>query len=175
MARDPAFARAYAGLAAAYSTLPEFAPQTADSAAALVAINAHRALALDSTLADAQLALGIMLDGQLRFRDALARYRTALQRDPSSVTGHHWLGISLLNLGRTREAFVELSHAAELDPLAPTPSGAVALALMYERRYPEARAVSRLFTQVMLLLFFSRAVSASAGSGTDISSLPATI
>jgi eukaryotic-like serine/threonine-protein kinase len=143
VARDPAFARAYAGLAMAYSTLPNYAAGTTDSAAAMVSLNARRALALDSTLADAQLALGIMLDGQLHFRDALARYRAAVQRDPSSVTGHHWLGMSLLNLGRTREAFVELSHAAELDPLAPTPSSAVALALMYERRYPEARAASR--------------------------------
>ena len=143
VARDPAFARAYAGLAAAYSTLPNYVPGTTDSAAAMVSLNAQRALALDSTLVDAQLVLGIMLDGQLKFREALARYRAAIQRDPSSVTGHHWLGMSLLNLGRTDEAFVELSHAAELDPLAPTPNGAVGLALMYERRYPEARAVSR--------------------------------
>ena len=143
VARDTSFARAYAGLAQAYSTLPNYLPEVTDSAAAMVTLNAQRALALDSTLADAQLALGIMLDGQLKFRDALAHYRAALERDPSSVTGHHWLGMSLLNLGRTREAFVELSHAAELDPLAPTPSGAVALALIYERRFPEARTVSR--------------------------------
>lgn len=143
IARDSMFARAYAGLAMAYSTLPDYVPDPGDSATALTVTSARRAVALDSTLADAQLALGIALDMQLRFRDALARYRAAVALDPSSVTGHHWLGMSLLNLGHTDEAIVELRHATELDPLAPTPASALSLALLYARRFPEAQTAAR--------------------------------
>jgi serine/threonine-protein kinase len=139
VARDPGFARAHAGLAMAYSVLPNFVPDPTDSASALVESSARRALALDSTLADAQLALGAVLDGRLQFRDALARYRAAVAADPSSATAHHWLGMNLLNLSRTDEALAELRHATEFDPLEITPPSATALALVYARRFPEAR------------------------------------
>jgi TolB-like protein/tetratricopeptide (TPR) repeat protein/tRNA A-37 threonylcarbamoyl transferase component Bud32 len=141
--RDPAFARAYAGLAMAYSILPGFVPDPTDSATALAEANAQRAVALDSMLADAQLARGATLDMRMQFADGLARYRKAIILDPSSVTGHHWLGLSLLNLGRTDEALVELRHSTELDPLAPTPVSAFALALLFARRFPEARSAAR--------------------------------
>ena len=143
IARDPGFARAHAGLAMAYTVLPNFVPDPSDSATALAAASAERAFALDSTLADAQLAIGAVLDERLQFREALARYRAAVTVDPSSVTGHHWVGMNLLNLGRTEQAITELRHAMELDPLAITPAGATALALVYARRYPEARAVAQ--------------------------------
>ncbi|MDQ2668040.1 MAG: protein kinase, partial [Gemmatimonadota bacterium] len=124
--RDPTFARAHAGLAMAYSTIPGFVPDPTDSATALAEASALRAVALDSTLADGQLALAATMDMRLNLTEGLARYRMAVALDPSSVTGHHWLGLSLLNLGRTDEALVELRHATELDPLAPTPASAFA-------------------------------------------------
>lgn len=153
IARDSLFARAHAGLAFAYSSLPVFPPDSADSteltsmsgdrAADLASASAERAARLDPTLADAQLALGIALDMRTQFRDALARYRTAVALDPSSVTAHHWLGMSLLNLSRTDEAIVELRHATELDPLAPLPAAAIGTALLFARRFSEAEAASR--------------------------------
>lgn len=143
VARDPAFARAHAGLAMAYSVLPDFLPGSADSTTALTEESASRAVTLDSTLADAQLALGVALELQLRFRDALAHYRTAITLDPSSVTAHHWLGMSLLNLGRTDEALVELRRATQLDPLATSPASAFSTGLLYARRFPEAQAAAR--------------------------------
>jgi serine/threonine protein kinase/tetratricopeptide (TPR) repeat protein len=153
IARDSLFARAHAGLAFAYSSLPVFPPDSADStkltsmsgdrAADLASASAERAARLDPTLADAQLALGIALDMRARFRDALACYRRAVALDPSSVTAHHWLGMSLLNLGRTDEAIVELRHATELDPLAPVPAAAIGTALLFARRFTEAEAASR--------------------------------
>jgi tetratricopeptide (TPR) repeat protein len=58
--------------------------------------------------------------------------------DPSSVTGHHWLGGNLLNRGRTDEALVELRLATQLDPLAHSAAGLAGVALLYARRYSEA-------------------------------------
>jgi serine/threonine protein kinase/Flp pilus assembly protein TadD len=136
--KDPGFARAYAGLSMAYEVLPNSVPDATDSLATLAMSSARRAVALDSTLGDAQLALGLALDFRLRFRDALVRYRKAVALDPGSETAHHWLGISLLNLGRTDEAIGELSRAKQLDPLAPAPASALSTALLFARRYPES-------------------------------------
>jgi tetratricopeptide (TPR) repeat protein len=138
VARDPGFARAYAGLSMAYEVLPNYEPDATDSLAELSMRSARRAVELDSTLGDAQLALGLALDFQLRFREALARYRTAVVLDPGSETAHHWLGFALLNLGHTDEAIVELRRATQLDPLSPAPASALSTALLFARRYPEA-------------------------------------
>jgi len=140
--RDPGFARAYAGLSMAYEVLPNSDPDATDSLAALAMSSAQRAIALDSTLGDAQLAMGLALDVRLRFREALSRYRKAVALDPGSETAHHWLGISLLNLGRTDEAIVELSRATQLDPLAPSPASALSTALLYAHRYRESIAAA---------------------------------
>ncbi len=143
IARDPYFARAYAGLSMAYEVLPDYEPGDADSLAILAMSSAQRAVALDSMLGDAQLALGLALDFQLRFREALMRYRGAVALDPGSETAHHWLGMSLLNMGRTDEAIAELSRAAQLDPMAAAPASALSTALLFARRYPEAIAAAR--------------------------------
>jgi serine/threonine-protein kinase len=143
VARDPAFARAHAGLAIAYNVLPVYVPDPTDSTTSLVVASAERAAALDSTLADAQLALGDGLNRQLRFHEAEARYRAALAAEPSSVFGHHALGMLLLNLGRTDEALAELRQAVQLDPLAKSALSAFGLALTLAGRFPEARAAAR--------------------------------
>lgn len=135
---DPGFARAWAGLALAYGIRPVFDPRQSDSAAALTMASARRALAIDSTVADAHLALGLAFEMRLRTRQALEHYRRAAALDPSSTTAHHWLGLALLNLGATDSALAQLRHAAELDPLAVSPAAAVATALLYARRFPEA-------------------------------------
>jgi serine/threonine-protein kinase len=141
--RDPTFARAHAGLALAYGALSAYVPDPTDSAMALLAASARRAAALDSTLADAQIALGMALARELRFADAEARYHAALALEPSNVMGHHGLGLLLLSVGRTDEAVAELRRATQLDPLAKSAGSAAALALIAARRFPEAEAASR--------------------------------
>ena len=151
IARDPGFARAHAALAMAYSTVPVYLAQDSTGspqlesgrALALTEESAERAIALDSTLADAQLALGIVLDLRLRFADALVRYRRGVALDPSSATGHHWMGMSLLNMGRTDEAIAEMRRATTLDPLAVTPRAALGLSLLFGRHFAEAAIEAR--------------------------------
>jgi serine/threonine-protein kinase len=143
LARDPAFARAHAGLAMAYSVLPVYVPDPTDSATALLTASATRALALDSTLADAQTSLAGAFMRTLRFRDAEARCRAALAVDPSNVSAHQALGLLLLTLGRTDEGLVEERYAEQLDPLAKSVATAHALALIFARRFAEAEAVER--------------------------------
>jgi serine/threonine protein kinase/TolB-like protein len=143
VARDPAFARAHAGLALAYATLSVYVAGAIDSTMALQTASARRAIALDSTLADAQVALGLALELRLKFRDAKARYRAALALEPSNVMAHHALGFVHLITGRTDEAVVELRQASQLDPLAKSAGSAFAYALFFARRFRESEAASR--------------------------------
>jgi len=143
ISRDHQFARAYAALALVYAVLPNFVPDPADSMPALVTANAERALSLDSTVADAHSALGASLEMQLRYREALVRYRAAAALDPANATAHHWLGFALLSVGRTDEAIAELRLAARADPLALSAGTGLSATLLVARRFPEARDAAR--------------------------------
>jgi serine/threonine-protein kinase len=143
IARDPAFARAHAGLALAYNVLPVYVPDPNDSIPALLAASADHALQLDSMLADAQIAAGAKLERQLRFPEAMARYRRAIALEPSSSYAHHVFGFFLTGIGHTDEAVRESTRGAQLDPLAKSAGTAEALALAFARRGPEADAAVR--------------------------------
>ncbi len=140
--RDPGFARAYAGLVRAYRILPIYLPVAMDSIVPLMDASARRAVALDSTLADAQQMMANTLWLQLRFRDADRHYRTAVALDPSSATIRLDYGFHLMSLGHTDEGLVELKRALQLDPLVKSAASAVTLGYMVAHRYPEALAAA---------------------------------
>jgi serine/threonine-protein kinase len=143
VARDPRFARAYAGLAQAYLVFPVWIPDPRDTTPALVAVNAQQAIALDSTLADAQLAYASTLEERLQYREAEVHYRRATALEPSNAYAHHTFGMMLLNLGRTDEAIHEINLATQLDPLAKSAGSALTLAYVFARRFPEASEAAR--------------------------------
>jgi serine/threonine-protein kinase len=91
LARDSNFARAQAGLALAYLVQPVWVPDPTDSVSPLLAGSARRALRLDSTLADAQLAYASTLENEMRFADAEIHYRKAIELEPSNEYAHHVL------------------------------------------------------------------------------------
>lgn len=144
IARDPGFARAHAGLALAYNVLTVYVPDPLDTVPALASAAAERAVALDSTLADAQIAAALMEErGELHFAKAMAHFRLAIALEPSNAYAHHSFGFFLLGLGHTDEALRELARGAELDPLAKSAGTAYALGLAFARRGDEAVAESR--------------------------------
>ena len=143
IARDPTFARAYAGLALTYGVLPVYVSDVTDSMAPLVRANALRAVALDSTLADAQVAMAFASEHDFRIAAAEAHYRAALAAEPSNEYVHHAFGTMLASAGRTDEALVQLREAARLDPLAKSAGTMLAEALTDARRFSESEAASR--------------------------------
>jgi serine/threonine-protein kinase len=143
IARDPRFARAYAGLAFAYGVLGVYVPDPSDSTLRLIKTAAASAIALDSTLADAQQALASALEGEFRWSEAEAHYRTALRIEPSNEFAHHSLGAMLVTLGHTEQAIAELRIATRLDPLAKSAGTMLAEALIDARRFRESEAESR--------------------------------
>ena len=143
IARDPTFARAYAGLALAYNVLDVYLPDPSDSATTLLKRSARSAVTLDSTLADAQLAMAFAFERDLRFAEAEAHYRTALRIEPSNQYAHHSFGFMLIDVGRTKEAIAELRLATRLDPLAKSAGTALAEALINARSFREAEDEAR--------------------------------
>ncbi|MGE5686802.1 MAG: protein kinase domain-containing protein [Gemmatimonadota bacterium] len=120
VARDPGYARAYAGRGTALLLLPEYAAafDTTVLAAGRTAI--AKALALDSTLAPAHTALGYLLKSyEWDWRGAEREYRTAIALDPNLATAHQWLAELLIDQRRMPEARSEIDTALTLDPAAP--------------------------------------------------------
>jgi eukaryotic-like serine/threonine-protein kinase len=116
--RDPNFARAYAGLSDANLLLPSYASVSPAIAWPRARAAATRALALDSTLAEAytSLAYGTMLY-EWDWNRAEELFRRAIEEDSSYATAHHWYADYLAGRGRLDEALHEMRRAAELDPL----------------------------------------------------------
>ena len=138
IARDPRFARAHAALALAYASSTTYLPDPLDTMPPLSSASAQRAVQLDSTLDDVQLALGTSMEDHLRFGDAERHFRAVIAADPSNAPAHHELGFVLLALGNTDGAIREFREAVRLDPLVKSSGTALELALVYARRFPEA-------------------------------------
>jgi serine/threonine-protein kinase len=115
--RDTSFARAYAGLAMAYTPMMVFGVARGDSVLPLAEASAVRALALDSTLAEAHLALASVRKMQWRWKDAERQFRAAIEYSPGDATAHQWYGTLLYSLGRVDDAVNHLLHARDLDPV----------------------------------------------------------
>jgi TolB-like protein/DNA-binding winged helix-turn-helix (wHTH) protein/Tfp pilus assembly protein PilF len=118
IARDPQYARAYAGLADAYLVLgggylPDIEAYNKARAAA------QKALELDNTLSDAYTSLAY--EEFVNERDMNAadeNYQRALTLDPNNSNARHWYALYLSAMKRPDEAIEQIGRALELDPLA---------------------------------------------------------
>ena len=97
VARDPNFARAHAGLAAAWLNVPMYTSTAPSVAWPKAKHAAQTALSLDSSLADAHTSLAY---GQMIYawdwRAAEENFQRAIAADPAFPTAHHWYGDFLL-------------------------------------------------------------------------------
>jgi TolB-like protein/DNA-binding winged helix-turn-helix (wHTH) protein/Flp pilus assembly protein TadD len=136
--KDPTFARAYVGLADAYSTLGTvFVGGSPAETRPKVISAARKALELDPELAEAHVQLADVYQKEWRWSDAEAEYKWALQLRPNDAAAHVGFARWLLAEGRTEEAMEWSKRARELDPLAVTGTG-LAWILFSARRYDEA-------------------------------------
>jgi serine/threonine-protein kinase len=137
-ARDPNFARAYAGAASSYVLLTEYSDTAPPDSHARAERAADRALALDPTVAEAYLARGLVDVHLWKWDEAGKAYRTAMQLDPGSATAHQWLGELFYTLGLADSCIAQMRQAKALDPLAPIPAVALGYALYAGRHYQDA-------------------------------------
>lgn len=120
--RDSSFALAWAGLAEVAVLLDEYGYRpSADTLAVGPERAVRRALALDSTLAEAHISLGYLHLLRAEGPSAVRQFRRAVELRPGSSGAHLRLGEALAMVGRLDATIRHVERAVELDPLAPFP------------------------------------------------------
>jgi DNA-binding winged helix-turn-helix (wHTH) protein/TolB-like protein/Tfp pilus assembly protein PilF len=121
IAKDPSYARAYAGLADSYIVMATNSQQIpVATAGPLVRDAAVKALQLDPTLAEPHATLGLLKSKfDWDFEGAQEEFRRSFALNPGYATAHHWAGQNLTAMGQFEAANAELRKAQELDPLSP--------------------------------------------------------
>lgn len=115
---DPAYARAYAGLADATLFLGGDDAAGQHEALAKGKAALQKAIELDETLAEPHATLGLLaMNNDRDWAGAEREYRRAIELNPNYAAAHHWYGESLAYVGRFDEAVAEVKRAQELDPL----------------------------------------------------------
>ena len=118
VARDSGFSRAWAGLADTYVLLPIYGSMPPATAWPTAKGAALRAIALDTSSAEAytSLAYGTMLY-EWDWAASERAFRRALAADSSYPTAHHWYADFLAGRDRLQEALAQMQQAQALDPL----------------------------------------------------------
>ena len=122
IAKDPSFAPAYAGLAAAYAC--PFGYVQVQSRPAMMSWQmraaAEKAIQLDPLLAEAHDALGMVYARDAQWEQSEKSFRRAIELDPSSSESYDDFAMYLLlPLGRIEEALQQMRVAEKADPLSP--------------------------------------------------------
>lgn len=137
--RDPAYARAWAGLADAYAVLAFYDYLPPGEAFPKAADAALRALGIDDRLAEAHASLGyITLYHDWDAGRAEAAFQRSIELNPSYSTGHQWYANHLVATGRFDEAERAMNLARETNPLSLIANGALGWVYYYAGRYEDA-------------------------------------
>jgi serine/threonine-protein kinase len=135
--RDPGFARAYAGLADAYSALGIFGYARPHDVFPKARAAAERALALDPKLGEAHGALAhVLLTYEWNWKAAEESFKTGVALDPKYPQIRMAYAALLMGQSRGEEALAQLRAVREIDPLSPT--GALSGRVYVNTRRPDA-------------------------------------
>jgi len=139
IAKDPNYARAYAGLAdtfglmSTWSLVPqnEFMPKARDAAL--------KALRIDASIAEAHASLALVAEHyDYDWQTAEKEFKQAIQLDPGYGTAHQWYAECLSFQGRFDEALAESERAGQLDPLSVVTAPFNETILYFSRQYDRA-------------------------------------
>jgi TolB-like protein/DNA-binding winged helix-turn-helix (wHTH) protein/Tfp pilus assembly protein PilF len=136
---DPLYPQAYAGLADSYLMLANWGFIPAAEGYSKAEAAAHKALELDSQLAEAETSLAyatLLYDWD--WAGAESRFRRAIEFNPNYATAHHFYSVYLMTAGRHAEAQREIERARELDPLSLIINSVVGWIYYEGRRYDKA-------------------------------------
>ena len=138
--RDPDYALAYSGLAESYELFPSYSVALPQECMPQAKAAAVRAIAIDDSLAEAHVALGIYLSVYSWNQPAAEKeFRRAIELNPNYPTAHQqFANFCLMAMGRFDESIAEGKRAEELDPLSPVIGMDVGANLTRARRLDEA-------------------------------------
>ena len=114
---DAQYALAYCHLAECYKLAVWYVPMPASEAVPQLQAAASKAIALDSSLADAHAAMAEVYSFQWRWKESLAESERAIALSPGYGAGHHNVALALALIGRNADALTHMQRAHELDPL----------------------------------------------------------
>lgn len=145
IARDPAFAPAYAGLAAAYTRASTnnfgFPP---DETYPKIRAAAQKALELDPLLAEAEVAMGLVYSRQPAWIEAEKALGRAIELNPNLSEAYLYLGFAVHQpLGHLDQAVHDLRKAQEIDPMSREVRYLLASVLLNLGRHKEAADICR--------------------------------
>jgi TolB-like protein/DNA-binding winged helix-turn-helix (wHTH) protein/Tfp pilus assembly protein PilF len=139
VAKDPAYAPAYAGLAESNALMGGYSGEPPIEFIPKARAAVRRALELDDQLPEAHSALAVIAQNyDWDWSTAEKEYRRAIQLNPNYATGHHWYAECLALQGRFGEAFPEIENARELDPLSLIIATDYGALLYFSRQYDRA-------------------------------------
>ncbi len=142
--KDATYARAYAGLADAYTLIGGYSGFPPRDLMEKARAAAQRAVELDDSLAETHTARALVaqtLDWD--WPTAETEYRRAIALNPNYATAHHWYAEYLALMGRFSEAEKQIEQARQLDPLSLIIATDHGVFLYYARRYDAAIAQLR--------------------------------
>lgn len=139
IAKDPAFAPAYASLAEAYAARSGQFKFDLSSESSKLRRTAEKAIQLDPLLPEAYDALGMAYSRDARWAESQKSFERAIElnRNASEAYGHFAMYL-LIPLGRIEDALRVLRTAEKVDPLSPSIQHHLAYVLISARRYDEA-------------------------------------
>ena len=139
IAKDPAYALAYSGLADSYYILAyysfvapkEFSPRAKEAAL--------KALKIDETLAEGHAALAaIRRDFDWDWVEAEKECNRAFELDPGYASAHEWCANLFTATGRREEGLAQMKRALELDPLSLVINADLGRTLYFARDYSQS-------------------------------------
>jgi serine/threonine-protein kinase len=140
--RDPKYARAQASLAMALAVLPAYVVDSTPEILSSAVVTAHRAIAMDSTIAESYAALGYGYSLLGELSRAELNFRRALALDSTVATTWGWYGLLANRLGDYRNAHMRIDRGRELEPASMIARIWEAQVLHAERRFAEADSVA---------------------------------
>lgn len=139
VARDPAYAPAYLGIAESLNMLANYGLLPPKEVRPRVLAAVERALELDPDSADAHRLLAfIRWQYDFRWQEAVCEYERALELAPNASGTTYWFGACLAVIGDLRRADELLERARSLDPLSLVVPSVQGWSRIFARRFQDA-------------------------------------
>ena len=144
IAKDPNYALAYTGLADTFSLLGELGYGDPTETFEQARSYAQKSIALDDSLADAHLSLGIVkLFYDWNLPEAQKELQRAKRLNPNNAQVYHFYGHYLELSNRMEEAIAETKRGVDLDPTSLVLNNELGTAYAWARKYDLALAQYR--------------------------------
>jgi serine/threonine protein kinase/tetratricopeptide (TPR) repeat protein len=139
IAKDPAYALAFDGLADGYNVLGNYGYVPPKEAYPRAKEAVLKALQLDDTLAEPHTSLAfVMTDYDWDWPGAEREFQRALGLNPNYAYAHALYGYHLYKIGQFDKAIAESKRALELDPLSLIANRILGQSYYYARKYDQA-------------------------------------